>query len=703
MDKDTAIQSAQLQHLLSVSKVSLITSALLAVILAYMQREVIAFPALLFWCSLMVPALLLRAVTVIAYQRVPAANDAAVHVRLVRFRLGVLVAGVAWGLAGFLLFPVGQPQHQMFLIFTLMGMSAGGVISFSADLTSAVIFSVSLATPLMIRLFLAGGSLFGAMGVATMLYIGFMIMALRRINRAICENITLRLEADAREEMVRESEERFRLLLNHSPVGIFHYDRNFVVTYCNDHFADMLHNSIKRIIGLDMKLLNEKAILPALSKALEGGRGYYEGHYRATFSDANGWVAMTCAPSLRRDGRVIGGIAIVQDITERYQTEERLRSSLMQLEEKELAKTRFLAAAGHDLRQPVAAANLFVDALKFTSPDPQQSELIEKLDESMSVFSNMLERLLDISKFDAGLIKPQFTAFNLVELFNWLEQNFALPALGKQLRLRFFLSMSRPLVVYTDIGLLQSVLMNLVSNAIKFTARGGILVSARLRGDRVVLQVWDTGIGIAEANITHVFDEFYQVSNPQRSREGGLGLGLSICQRAMSLLGGKITCSSRIGHGTVFELSLPLDGGQDAIASLPGTSAPDAIANDMLFGGKRVVVVEDDALIATGMVSLLRGVGAEARHFPNAEEALRHEDINSADFFIVDYALGGELSGLEFLKAVQQRQQMPIRAVILTGETSSQFISSVADSPWPVLHKPLSYARLASSLRSFAA
>ncbi len=371
--------------------------------------------------------------------------------------------------------------------------------------------------------------------------------------------------------------------------------------------------------------------------------------------------------------------------------------SLRQLEEKELAKTRFLAAAGHDLRQPVAAANLFVDALKLTSPTPRQSELITRLDQSMSVFSGLLERLLDISKFDAGLVKPQIVTFDLAELFNWLEQNFAQSALERRLRFRLFFP-HRSLFLRTDIFLLQSVLMNLVSNAIKFTAHGGVLIGARQRGNTVLLQVWDTGIGIAETELPHIFDEFYQIANPQRSREAGLGLGLAICQRAMSLLGGKVTCRSRPGRGSVFEICLPLNGSPRELEQLPSIDTPAAIAKETLLKNKRVIVVEDDALVAAGMVNLLQGMGAEVRLFYSAEAALRQADLGNVDYFIVDYSLGGELTGLNFLVAVQQRQQTPIRAVVITGETSSQFISSVTDSPWPVLHKPVNYAKLVSSL-----
>jgi CheY-like chemotaxis protein/two-component sensor histidine kinase len=370
------------------------------------------------------------------------------------------------------------------------------------------------------------------------------------------------------------------------------------------------------------------------------------------------------------------------------------------LEEKELAKTRFLAAAGHDLRQPVAAANLFVDALKGTKPTQRQDELIGKLDQSMKVFSDLLERLLNISKFDAGVIKPQLVSFNLAGLFNWLEQNFAEDAHGRGLAFRVFFPMRSTLIVRTDIGLLQSIMMNLVTNAIKYTYWGGVLVAARQRGDHVLLQVWDTGCGIAEDDINKIFDEFYQVGNPQRNREAGLGLGLSIGQRAMALLGDKINCHSELGRGSVFELSLPLDQNHHKVKHFSEPRKKSKLSDKYLFNGKRVVVLEDDWLVAEGMINLLKGVGAEVLHFQSAEEAFEQKDIAAADYFIVDYSLGTELTGAAFLQALESRTNKPIKGVIVTGETSSRFIEGIAGLHWPVLHKPINYAKLAAALNS---
>lgn len=514
----------------------------------------------------------------------------------------------------------------------------------------------------------------------------------------LCIDVTAQKQA---EERLRFSEEMLRRTQSVASIGSWRLDLK--------HNELIWSESTSRIFGITaappknyesfMALVHpdDREKVDAAWQAALKNKPYVVQH-RITVDSEIRWVEERAEINVSPQGELLSASGSVQDITARIQTEQKLLDSLHQLEEKELAKTRFLAAAGHDLRQPVAAANLFLDALKLTSTTPLQEKLIGRLDQSMNTFSGLLERLLDISKFDAGLIKPQVTSFNLVELFNWLEQNFAQTAQNKNLQFRLYFPLRQTLIVRSDIGLLQSVLMNLVSNAIKFTAQGGILVSARLRGGKVLIQVWDTGIGIAEHDITHIFDEFYQVANPERNREVGLGLGLAICRRAMSLLDGEVTCRSRASGGSVFELTLPLNGIPHEIEPLPASSEAREIANEGFARDKCIVVLEDDVLVADGLLNLLQGLGATVRHFHNAEDALKHADIANADYFIVDYSLGGKLSGLQFLEQIQRQHTAPIRAVVVTGETSSQFIHNVSDSPWPILHKPINYAKLASNL-----
>jgi len=370
LNNKTAIQSAQLEQLLSVSKVSLIASVSLAAILAYVQHPIIPSRVWLLWCFLMVLASLLRTFLVFSTQCFPAKNAGATRVCLWKFRLGVIVAGAVWGSAGVLLFPAEHPQYVMFLIFTLAGMTAGGVISFSADLISALAFSVLMSLPITVRLFAAGDSLSMTMGVAVMLYLGFMIASILRINSNTHENITLRLQAASREEKVRESEERYRLLLSHLPVGIFHYDTDLVITYCNDRFAHILRNTLDHVQGVDMKLLKDQSILPCLRKALEGDRGHYEGRYLATYSDAEGWIYLSSTPFRNGSGTIVGGIGIVQDVTEHKVAAEKINSlafydPLTELPNRKLLLDRLGQALATSARSGRDGALLFIDLDNF--------------------------------------------------------------------------------------------------------------------------------------------------------------------------------------------------------------------------------------------------------------------------------------------------------------------------------------------------
>lgn len=501
------------------------------------------------------------------------------------------------------------------------------------------------------------------------------------------------------EQRAAQSELRYKTLVQQAADALFVHDLAGNFLEVNQQACDSMGYSREELLRMNVADTSFKFDLPK-AQAMWGQLKVGEPRTFTSIKrrkDGSSFPADIRLALLEIDGQKLV-MSLVSDITNHVEQEEKLRNTLHQLEEKEQTRSRFLAAAGHDLRQPVAAANLFLDMLKLTVPSRQQSELIERLDQSMKIFSNQLTRLLDISRFDAGLIKPEIRSIDLADVFNWLEQNFAQPALDKRLRFKFHFPLNRPLIVRTDMALLESVLTSLVSNAIKFTSHGGILIGARQRGDRVLLQVWDTGIGIAEADLPHIFDEFFQVSNPQRNRNAGLGLGLSIGQRAVGLLDGKIVCRSHPGRGSVFEFSLPLSGDAHETETTQNKALPAIPADRSLFDGKKVVVLEDDELVSYAQTSLLRGLNARVLHFHNAEDALQHQDTSDADYYIVDYSLGTGLTGYEFLLALQQRRQLPIRAVILTGETPSRLAAHISDGSWPILHKPANLSQIISSL-----
>ncbi len=328
----STILPLQMQQAFAASKVALLASTILAVVLAFMQREVISGTVVAVWLVVVLVVALVRALLLADYVKHPTEDFAITQNRALKFRSSLWIAGAVWGSAGLLLFPDNNPQYQMFLIFVLAGLTAGSVVSYSADIFSAIGFSAVTLLPISFRLLVDGGGLTLSMGFATLVYLAFMIVVTLQINRRITENNLLRTEAIAGGEAIRSSEERYRLLLNHSPVGIFHYDNNLVITYCNSRFADILHNTVEQLVGLDMKTLKDHAIFPALRKPLTGTTGFYEGKYHSTLHEITLWIEMTCAPSRDGNGRIVGGVAIVQDISERRDAEEVLRSRTGELE-----------------------------------------------------------------------------------------------------------------------------------------------------------------------------------------------------------------------------------------------------------------------------------------------------------------------------------------------------------------------------------
>lgn len=237
--------------------------------------------------------------------------------------------------------------------------------------------------------------------------------------------------------------------------------------------------------------------------------------------------------------------------------EAKVAQRTQQLQDKDRAKTRFITAASHDLRQPIQAATLFIDSLKHSRVDEQQRKTLDQLDRSVKSLGELLDGLLDISKLDANAIQPKCIKVGVHALLARLEAEFSSQALAKGLRLR--VHYPRPdIELYTDPQLLMTLLRNLLSNAVKYTHHGGILLGARRREGRVALQVWDTGIGMQADQLERIFEEFYQIDNPQRDRSNGFGIGLAIARRTAELLGYPLKCVSQPGRGTRFELLPPI-------------------------------------------------------------------------------------------------------------------------------------------------
>ncbi len=546
------------------------------------------------------------------------------------------------------------------------------------------------------------------------------------LSLALADRISLmRQEKDKARAEIGRQDERWRLAIESADEGVWDwrvpsgdvlYSKHWkgMLGYAEHEIANNVESWRKLVHPLDLPHATEN-----IEACFLGTSTKYRTEFRMLCKDGSWkWILAQGAVVERDDAgnpvRMIGTHidisepkrleAAIKEINEHLedrvaQRTRDLEAARVVAEKANQSKTRFLAAAGHDLRQPLAAANLFIDALRYSKPTPEQDHLLQRLDQSMTMFNELLESLLNISKLDAGAIKPEYTTFSVGELFNWIEQSFAPIAQDRQLDFRLHYTKREDILIHSDFNLIKSAIQNLVSNAIKFTPQGGILVSARQRREEMLIQIWDTGIGIPDDHLYHIFDEFYQIGNLHRDRNNGLGLGLSITQRAISLLGGNISCRSHLGRGSVFGFSLPLNYTQVKRFQKISLAGQKQVVNQAeLVRGKNFVVVENDLLVAEALIKVLSTMGAKASLFPNGESALDSPDIRNADYYIVDYMLAGTLNGMQFLEQLRQQRHTTIRAILITGDTSPAFVHSCENFEWPVQHKPVNISKLIDSL-----
>jgi len=354
------------------------------------------------------------------------------------------------------------------------------------------------------------------------------------------------------------------------------------------------------------------------------------------------------------------------------------------------AKTQFFAAASHDLRQPLHAMGLFAEALRQRSHDEEVTSLVTSINGSVDALEGLFSELLDITKIDTGGVDVTPEHFNIGDIFRKLRLHFEPTAFEKGLALRF---RGESHNVYADPVLVERVLRNLVSNAIRYTNDGSVLVSCRRRDGRMVLQVWDTGVGIREREQTRIFEEFYQVPHsevlsPQQRK--GLGLGLAIVKRLADLIGAPLALRSRPGHGTVFSLTLP-------IGKAPRSQALSGVAGKAPLGltldHKFIVVVEDEPAVRGGLEVLLKGWGATVATFETVEAsrawaATAPADAKAPDLLVVDYRLEHGNTGLDAIQALRARFG-PVAAIMVTGSTMSGLEADAQAHNFHLLVKPV--------------
>lgn len=375
---------------------------------------------------------------------------------------------------------------------------------------------------------------------------------------------------------------------------------------------------------------------------------------------------------------------------------ERLRIETEKAEQTSLAKSKFLAEASHDLRQPIHAQGLFLEALSCSGLSAGQKELLAGARAASDATARMLDTLLDFSRIEAGVVEPSVLSFHLQPLLNKIENELAPQADAKGLLYR---TRETSAAVESDPALVELILRNLVSNAIRYTKSGGALVGCRTRGDRLILEVWDTGIGIPPSQQQDIFREFHQLGNPERDRSKGLGLGLAIADGLARTLEHDLSVASTPGRGSVFRLALPLARAAvacDELETAPGPAR--ALA-------ARVLVIDDDESVRAGMAQLLCDWGCACVAVGSIEEALKEARARRPHIVISDYRLREQRTGAEAVAALRAELGAHLPALLITGDTAPERLREARASGVPLLHKPVSpsllYRRLVNMLAPF--
>lgn len=362
------------------------------------------------------------------------------------------------------------------------------------------------------------------------------------------------------------------------------------------------------------------------------------------------------------------------------------------------AKSKFLATASHDLRQPLQALRLFSDALQDTAREKETVRLSEQIGKSVNALVDMFDDLLDVSRLDAGIVEPRKQHFMLGSLFDRIYSDFAPLAQAKGLSFQLPVCNGNEcgpqnicnVVIHSDPFLLERMLRNLISNAIRYTDTGGVVVRCSCMIGKVALEVADTGIGIPEETMPHIFEEYYQADNPHRDRRKGLGLGLSIVRRIESLLECKVRVSSQPGVGSVFSFEV-------SIGNTENLAQPFVISHSQYnLNGCVVALVEDDPDIREVTADIMEQWGCKVVAGEYAEDVMRKLDVAEMrpDLLVCDFRLPYGMTAIQVIKRMREKWGENLPAVVLTGDTASETLQEIHDSGAILLHKPIAPIRL---------
>jgi signal transduction histidine kinase len=377
--------------------------------------------------------------------------------------------------------------------------------------------------------------------------------------------------------------------------------------------------------------------------------------------------------------------SMATQLQESYATlEGKVDERTRELELANLAKSRFIAVASHDLRQPLHALGLFVGQLRAHVPSSDGRRIVERIDGAVVNMNELFAALLDISKLDAGALVPEVSEFPLQHLLARMDATFTAAARAKGLSLRV---VPTNLWVRSDAILLERILQNLVSNAVRFAAYGGVVIGCRRRGGELRIDVCDTGPGIPKDRQRDVFSEFSQIEGPHQDRQRGLGLGLAIVERLCRLLGHRVELASTLARGSRFSIFVPRVASRTELAR-PLAAPPSGLD---LAAGKLVVVIDDDAMNLEGLSGLLGNWGCRVVTAATIEQALDRlaAEHRPPDLVISDYHLASGITGDQAIARLRERFGPSVPAFLMSGDTSPEVLRAAKDSGFQLLHKPV--------------
>jgi len=536
-------------------------------------------------------------------------------------------------------------------------------------------------------------------------------------------------------EALCQSERWIRLITDHVPALIAYLSADLIYEFTNKVYEEWYHWPRDAMLGQCLREVHSeehcRRLEPYIERALSGESISFE-VAETNSSGQERFMLRSYVPNRLANGEVVGIFVLIRDITERRRTAEALHQAYQNLEQRvrertaelttlnsqlrreidersqvegrlreakreaelaNLSKTKFLAAVSHDLLQPLNAARLFTSALLEQRAPAGNLGLTRNISNSLEDVENLLGTLVDISKLDAGVIKPDISSFALSELLDNLAVEFRQVAASERLQLDFIPCSA---LVRSDIQLLARILRNLLSNAIRYTPSGRILLGCRRRRQSLSIEVWDTGIGIAADKLGEIFQEFKRGEGPRPHQDRGLGLGLAIVEKIARMLGHRIRVASQPGCGSLFAIEVP-----QAMRAAPLREEPSAPEQVLArLQGARVWVLDNDAAICAGMRTLLEGWGCVVVTALSEEDLARQVDNfhAEADLLIADYHLDHGHNGVDLVAAVNARRATPLPALMITANYSNELKQQMRELGHMLMHKPVRPMKLKTAM-----